>query len=460
MQQLDTAESYSQQLLPGPDEYKNLNARSYNTSPIIGGDKNTEREDVSETASHGTFLSSTFMVFNSAVGTGILTLPYAFRTAGIYGGTILLLFYVFIEVGCIHSIILATEQSKENIYSGVVKSYFGKRFGFIFALIITVYCFFTCAGGFIIVKNVVSPILLLETKGAIKWWNTEYLQVGVAGLIVLPFLLLRNITQLRFTAQLSFYCIIFVVGVVVAEFYLMPNEPDSVLGPLDKFGTMPSFVLSIPNIFLSLQSHVNIPSIYAEMKPSIRSANNMLLAAVFAYAFVFVLYSLIGVYGVMTFRRLTLPNILECPYDPSKITIIVARVCLAITGLFSIPVNHHPSREATWQIVSGGKSSKQMTKSFLVIATVVFFILAMALAVFINELSTLNDLRGMTIGVIIIFVLPGCFLMRKNKCSFVGIIYITVGIISFAVSAYSFVGTKFYGLEPLPIPKYINVTKR
>ena len=188
MQQLD-AESYSQQLLPGPDEYKNLNAttRSYNTSPIINGDTNTENEDVSETAPRGTFLSSTFMVFNSAVGTGILTLPYAFRTAGIYGGMILLLFYVFIEVGCIHSIILATEQSKENIYSGVVKSYFGKRFGFIFALIIAVYCFFTCAGGFIIVKNVVSPILLLETKGATKWWNTEYLQVGVAGHIVVPF---------------------------------------------------------------------------------------------------------------------------------------------------------------------------------------------------------------------------------------------------------------------------------
>ena len=64
---------------------------------------------------------------------------------------------------------------------------------------------------------------------------------------------------------------------------------------------------------------------------------------------------------MMTFRRLTLPNILECAYDPSKITIIVARICLAITGLFSIPVNHHPSREATWQI-NGGKSSDKMTK--------------------------------------------------------------------------------------------------
>ena len=102
----------------------------------------------------------------------------------------------------------------------------------------------------------------------------------------------------------------------------------------------------------------------------------------------------------MTFRRLTLPNILECAYDPSKITIIVA-ICLAITGLFSIPVNHHPSREATWQIISGGKSSDKMTKSFLVTATIVFFILAMGLAVFINELIALNDLRGMTIGVIL-----------------------------------------------------------
>ena len=452
------------------DYNKQINAsgRSYEASPLMNNEIRMLREDNngnSNEASQGTLISSTFMIFNSAVGTGILTLPYAFRTAGLYGGMLLLLFYVLIEVGCIYSIIIASERSQQKIYSGVVKSYFGERFGFIFAIVIAVYCFFTCAGGFIIVKNVISPILLLETNDKTLWWNSQYMQVFIAGIIVLPFLLLRHITSLRFTAQLSFYCIIFVVGVVVAEYYLRPSTDfkDSILGPLDKFGEFPSFILAIPNIFLSLQSHVNIPSIYAEMKPSIRSANNMLLAAVLAYTLVFILYSLIGVYGVMTFRRLTLPNILECAYDPSKITIIVARICLAITGLFSIPVNHHPSREATWQIISGGKSSDKMTKSFLVTATIVFFILAMGLAVFINELSTLNDLRGMTIGVIIIFILPGFFLLHESKCSIVGMIYVLVGILSFLVSAYSFVGTKFYDLTPMEIPKYIptsgNVTR-
>ena len=104
-----------------------------------------------------------------------------------------------------------------------------------------------------------------------------------------------------------------------------------------------------------------------------------------------------------------------------------------------------------------------MTKSFLVTATIVFFILAMGLAVFINELSTLNDLRGMTIGVIIIFILPGFFLLHESKCSIVGMIYVLVGILSFLVSAYSFVGTKFYDLTPMEIPKYIptsgNITR-
>ena len=452
------------------DYNKQINAsgRSYEASPLMNNEIRMLREDNngdSNEASQGTLISSTFMIFNSAVGTGILTLPYAFRTAGLYGGMLLLLFYVLIEVGCIYSIIIASERSQQKIYSGVVKSYFGERFGFIFAIVIAVYCFFTCAGGFIIVKNVISPILLLETNDKTLWWNSQYMQVFIAGIIVLPFLLLRHITSLRFTAQLSFYCIIFVVSVVVTEYYLRPSTDfkDSILGPLDKFGEFPSFILAIPNIFLSLQSHVNIPSIYAEMKPSIRSANNMLLAAVLAYTLVFILYSLIGVYGVMTFRRLTLPNILECAYDPSKITIIVARICLAITGLFSIPVNHHPSREATWQIISGGKSSDKMTKSFLVTATIVFFILAMGLAVFINELSTLNDLRGMTIGVIIIFILPGFFLLHESKCSIVGMIYVLVGILSFLVSAYSFVGTKFYDLTPMEIPKYIptsgNITR-
>ena len=86
-----------------------------------------------------------------------------------------------------------------------------------------------------------------------------------------------------------------------------------------------------------------------------------------------------------------------------------------------------------------------------------------ALRFFINELSTLNDLRGMTIGVIIIFILPGFFLLHESKCSIVGMIYVLVGILSFLVSAYSFVGTKFYDLTPMEIPKYIptsgNITR-
>ena len=156
------------------DYNKQINAsgRSYEASPLMNNEIRMLREDNNgdgNEASQGTLISSTFMIFNSAVGTGILTLPYAFRTAGLYGGMLLLLFYVLIEVGCIYSIIIASERSQQKIYSGVVKSYFGERFGFIFAIVIAVYRFFTCAGGFIIVKNVISPILLLETNDKTLW---------------------------------------------------------------------------------------------------------------------------------------------------------------------------------------------------------------------------------------------------------------------------------------------------
>ena len=79
--------------------------------------------------------------------------------------------------------------------------------------------------------------------------DSQYMQVFIAGIVVAIFTF-EHITSLRFTAQLSFYCIIFVVGVVVAEYYLRPStDLDSILGPLDKFGEFPSFILAIPNIF-------------------------------------------------------------------------------------------------------------------------------------------------------------------------------------------------------------------
>ena len=93
-----------------------------------------------------------------------------------------------------------------------------------------------------------------------------------------------------------------------------------------------------------------------------------------------------ALFGLATFRRATRPNIMECDYVASDPPIIVARICLALTAVFSVPVNHHPAREAVWSILSGG-SREQMPSRVFFCETVAFFGLALLLGMFIKELS-------------------------------------------------------------------------
>ena len=411
----------------------------------------------------GTFASSVFMVFNSAVGTGILTLPYAFLAAGLYGGALCLAFYVIVELGAVRAILECTAASRSSSYPQVVRHYLGDRAGAVFAGVIATYCFFAATAAFIIVVNVASPTLaLVYGDGAAPAWASKYAQVGAAGVVVFPLLLLKNITSLRFTAMLSFAAILYVVAVVVAQFFERPGAADA--GPLDAWGAWPSLVLAVPNVMLSLQAHIQIPSIYADMRPSLRSVNAMTAAAAAAYALIAALYGIIAVFGLLTFRRDTQPNIMECDYRAGDPSIVAARACLALTAVFSIPVNHHPARDAVWAMVSGG-SKAPMPRTFFYGETAVFFLGALGLACAISELSTLNDLMGLTAGVAVIFLMPGLFLWSRSRGGKgdaaapetqgqgAAALYVAVAAASFCLCVYSFVGSEYLRVATRAAPE-------
>ena len=242
---------------------------SYRVDQQLLGDAYGEADEGTKpSAATGTFASSVFMVFNSAVGTGILTLPYAFLTAGWIGGILILLFYMLLEFATIRAIIECTAASDSRGYPDVVRHFLGPRWGTVFSGVIATYCFFAATGAFIIVKNVMTPLLMLASHNATPFWTSDYVQVATAGVLVFPLLCLRNITSLRFTAMLSFSAIIFVIIVVVTQFFSRPTVDANKVGPLDAWGAWPSLVLAVPNVMLSLQVRSAPPRCYHEQHHS------------------------------------------------------------------------------------------------------------------------------------------------------------------------------------------------
>jgi hypothetical protein len=203
-----------------------------------------------------------------------------------------------------------------------------------------------------------------------------------------------------------------------------------------------------------------------------------------AYGLILCIYMIFAIFGFKTFGRDTEPNIMECGYNPHNAYVIAARACLAATAILSIPVNHYPAREAVWDMIRDLAPQRyagltSMPQTLFMAETSLFWAGALGLGLGIQELSTLNDLMGLTVGVAVIFLLPGLFLCnfvtdesdrrpsaasskfllgaesspggkgsacRKHVVA--GVAFLAVGLATTAMSAFSFIGNTWLGVAP------------
>lgn len=67
----------------------------------------------------------------------------------------------------VRAIIDCTAASRVKGYPGLVRHYLGPTWGTMFSGVIATYCFFAATAAFIIVKNVITPLVLLASHQAL-----------------------------------------------------------------------------------------------------------------------------------------------------------------------------------------------------------------------------------------------------------------------------------------------------
>eukprot|EP01063_Lacrimia_lanifica_P036900 TRINITY_DN7437_c0_g1_i1.p1 TRINITY_DN7437_c0_g1~~TRINITY_DN7437_c0_g1_i1.p1 ORF type:complete len:486 (+),score=114.23 TRINITY_DN7437_c0_g1_i1:65-1522(+) len=416
----------------------------------------------------GSFFSSVFTVFNSTVGTGILTLPYSFKVAGPSLGFALLALYTTIMTLSAYGVTRAADVTKCNSFQQIVKDVLGKRAGVVMSVTIAAYCYLACIGCLVIVADVAHPLaehyalLNRNANEAQFWWEHRQLYIGLGGLLALPPMCLRDFTSLTFTALLSFTAVAFVVITVVVEGAPYVTGPPTYgpnvsvtdlenVAPMDMKGdvdwSVPSvykWLWAIPNIALSLQCHIQVPGIYSELAPDMRTPETFSKVLATAYTLCISLYALCAFFGYFRFREHTPPDIMEAGYDVTSPLIIIARVCLMITAVCAVPINHHPCRAALRDMIVGKKAPvdddgedesraavrrrRMSSKGGVSIASAVddgellprdtfyyaeisiVWVSLMLLAMVVPDLATLNAIMGFTCGVSVMFIFPGLFL--------------------------------------------------
>eukprot|EP00747_Dinoflagellata_sp_TGD_P200130 gnl/TRDRNA2_/TRDRNA2_73505_c1_seq1.p1 gnl/TRDRNA2_/TRDRNA2_73505_c1~~gnl/TRDRNA2_/TRDRNA2_73505_c1_seq1.p1 ORF type:complete len:342 (+),score=27.59 gnl/TRDRNA2_/TRDRNA2_73505_c1_seq1:33-1028(+) len=313
--------------------------------------------------------------------------------------------------------------------------------------LIATYAFFSCVANLIVVGDTATPVAEKLAGGHSFWWVNRQVLILAGGFVGLPLMCLRDITSLRFSALLSFCAMFYIMIIVMQHGMDKVEEPDTgnTDGTVDVFVGSWSIFLALPNSCLSMQCQLQIPSIYSELRPELKTVRQMMGALCAAYGMMFTMYLTIAFFGYYTFRANTPRDIMEADYDKGSVDVLIGRACLSFVNICAMPMMHYPSRSALHTLWTSGHqpSDRTIGRAFFWTETLSFFILMLVMGLLIPNLGIVNDILGAIGGMMIIFIMPGLLFLKgrwslgdaaiPEKWHTRAVIFVSIGIAMAAV---------------------------
>lgn len=397
---------YDPRLTPHrPKSHSSSRLQSPLLQPVADvGDQQQQHPARKKFLSPGSMLSSVFTLASSALGAGVLSLPYAFRLSGFGLGLVLLAIAAVTTIYSISLLVSCRDETRLSSFEDMAVLCFGKRVSTIIDVTIITFCF-GCSVAYIVASHdIVAPILihLFPDNQIIN--QKAVIMSAIVCLVMFPLSLVDKISSLRFSSLIGIASICYLVMAVVFE---------SVLGlarygtpPLLKFGFRPGWsTFRALSIFMfAFTCQINIFSIYTELqRPSIR---RMKKVARRSTSIIGLLYALIGVFGFLQHLDQTAPDIL---YNYDLVTnpmMGVAQVAMAISLALAFPYNVFPLRFTLELALFPDSEPSQIRFHALTFSITMS---ALAVAIFAPSIDRVFSLLGSTTSAFVSFILPGLF---------------------------------------------------
>jgi len=265
-------------------------------------------------------------IMKGCLGTGILSLPWAFAKSSYIGSYTV---FPFVTVYCLISsmvVIQCCEQLQIFSYDGLLKSIprFGPVLEKISAFILIIHCILSCASYVVLAGD--TFVNFFDSSEAPQVWM-------ISATLVTLFIYFP--TCLLDFSQLSFISIVGILSTFYVFFLVLFPSPDTIRG-----SPVPIFELNFSwcsTASISVQSYLTngcMPPIYKSMKD--RSPSKFKRSFFFSYFVVFLLYVVFTLFALNTFGESAPGNIMLSM--PSSIFVSAGRfgIFLSIIGTFSI----------------------------------------------------------------------------------------------------------------------------
>lgn len=365
--------------------------------------------------SAGSERSGILTMIVSAVGAGILSLPFVFSSCGLLLGFIILCVGGALAALTLELLVACGDHTGILSYSELTQRVFGRRVASLVEGAMIVYCFGATVGYLIIMGDSAHGVVavLLDAMGSETtsvFASSSFVLVYVSVLVVLPLKCMKSVAHLRYASVLSVSSVFYVTVAIIIRAVIF--GPPSSGGAQDS--TLPmacwectrlvKFSWKLPQsiaiMFFAFASHINFFPVFGHLhRPTVRRITKVTRRSVMVEI---CLYAMFSCFAYLSFHDQTHGNILlnYALHDP---LFVAGRLAMVVSLAVVCPLILAPAHHDINRLFFKGRAFswvRHLLVSVLLVAA------AVILAIFIPEVSAVFSVLGATFAVLFCHVLP------------------------------------------------------
>mmetsp|Transcript_22804 Transcript_22804/g.44822 ORF Transcript_22804/g.44822 Transcript_22804/m.44822 type:complete len:519 (-) Transcript_22804:269-1825(-) len=352
-------------------------------------------------------LGACFNFVNSIVGAGVIGLPFAVAECGFIMGFILLFLVGYFTFYSVRTLVELGVLVERRSYEGLCRHCFGTVGFMVVSLFMTIFAFGAMCAYLVIVGDTIPVVLdhLFDVQT-----DRRLVVFLFSLLIILPLSMLRDMATLSWSSSLSITADgVIILLVIVRAAYASATWPEAERGPI-----VPDFSFAKPSLFAGLGAisfayvcqHASLIVFNTLKVPTTEEWSKVNVGAVSTAMAMSIALSLAG---YVTFFEQTEPNILN-NFPCNDVTSNVARFLLAITMVFTYPMENFVARHSLFALFNGYSptlhGNRRMSNYWHFGLTIALWVITTIIGLSVTDLGVILELTGALSASMLAFILP------------------------------------------------------
>ncbi|PVU91210.1 hypothetical protein BB559_004252 [Furculomyces boomerangus] len=282
----------------------------------------------------GTIYSSSVILCNTILGSGLLAMPFALSNVGLFLGMFLILFSGFASGFGLYLLGKCAQEipdRKSSFFSVAEQTY--PKAALLFDLAVAIKCFGVSISYLIIFGDLVPQVVTFFTGNDTSFFATRlfWITFGIVGMTPLTFQ--KRLDSLKYASLVAMFAVLYFV-IVVSQYYFFA---DRIPPPKDdiKYVNFSYAILKNISLFVfAFTCHQNIFSIHNELKDN--SFSNINKIIIMSIGFCMCLYQWVA--------------------NPENAATSYCRIAVAVFVISAYPLQCHPARASINRIVNSFSS--------------------------------------------------------------------------------------------------------